>query len=216
MILATLALLIQAAEPGAAARVALQPVAETPGLPRVLLIGDSISIGYTIPARAALQGKANVQRIPENAATAAHGVHRLNNWLGNKKWDVIHFNFGLHDLKRLEDGERQILPEQYERSLRWIVWRLKQTGAKLIFATTTPVPEGKLSPPRLPSDVPFYNAIARRIMQENGIAVNDLYEFALPRLQEWQRPVNVHFVNTGSAALGERVAAVILQTLEAK
>ena len=68
------------------------------GLPRVLLIGDSISIGYTVDVRKLLAGKANVHRIPCNAQTAGYGSDKLPDWLGDKRWDVIHFNWGLWDL----------------------------------------------------------------------------------------------------------------------
>jgi acyl-CoA thioesterase-1 len=112
------------------------------------------------------------------------------------------------------DGYYQVSPDDYERNLRRIVFRLKQTGAKLIFATTTPVPEGKVSPPRLPSDVVLYNARAVKVMKENGVAVDDLYAFALPRLAEWQLPANVHFTEAGSDALGKEVARIIAGSLK--
>ena len=53
---------------------AMSYVVEDPQLPRVLLIGDSISIGYTIPVRKELAGKANVLRIPANGGPTAKGV----------------------------------------------------------------------------------------------------------------------------------------------
>src|SRR5260221_7460827 len=76
----------------------LAEITDTAGLPRVLLIGDSISMGYTLPVRELLQGKANVHRIPENGSSTPVGVAKLKAWLGDGKWDVIHFNWGLHDL----------------------------------------------------------------------------------------------------------------------
>jgi len=188
-------------------------VEDTPGLSRVLLIGDSISIGYTLPVRKLLAGKANVHRITGNAGPSSNGVFLIDSWLGQQKWDVIHFNFGLHDLKRLDDGIQQVPIEAYERYLRLIVQRLKRTGARLIWASTTPVPEGKVSPPRVPGDVHTYNARAGRIMKESGIAINDLYAFALPRLSEIQMPVNVHFTPAGSELLGKQVAGEIEQAL---
>src|SRR5881396_740319 len=78
---------------------AFAPVIDQPGLARVLLIGDSISIGYTATVRKELAGKANVHRIPENGADTANGLKKIDAWLGNSRWDVIHFNWGLHDLK---------------------------------------------------------------------------------------------------------------------
>src|ERR1700736_5093714 len=105
---------------------AFREIQDAPGLPRVLLIGDSISIGYTEPVRTILTGKANVQRIPENGAATLTGVKNLDQWLGTAKWDVIHFNFGLHDLKQMDDGKHQVSLPDYETNLRTIVKRLRK------------------------------------------------------------------------------------------
>src|SRR5213078_1527815 len=102
-------------------------------------IGDSISMGYTLPARAALAGAANVLRPPTNCGATPAGLQRLDAWLGSGHWDVIHFNFGLHDLRYLPSGEQLAPPADYEKNLRALVRRLKMTGATLVFATTTPV-----------------------------------------------------------------------------
>ena len=192
---------------------AFEPVTDDPKLPRVLLIGDSISIGYTAPVRSLMKGKANVHRIPTNGGPTTNGLANLKKWLGDGKWDLIHFNWGLHDLKVMPDGRRQVPPEAYEESLRELTSRLKATGAKLIWASTTPVPEGKLSPPRADADVVAYNAIAKRIMEENQVAVDDLYGFVRPKLAKIQRPENVHFTAEGSAALAKQVAASIESAL---
>ncbi|MBI3823216.1 MAG: SGNH/GDSL hydrolase family protein [Planctomycetes bacterium] len=184
------------------------PVKDDSKLPRVLLIGDSISIDYTLPTRKLLAGKANVHRIPANGGPTDNGTKNIKKWLGEGKWDVIHFNWGLHDIK-LGGGKHQVPIDDYEKNLRDLVKTMKGTGAKLIWATTTPVPEGKLSPPRKNEDVIAYNKVAKKIMDENGIAINDLYAFALPQLDKLQKPVNVHFTPKGSEALAERVAAAI-------
>jgi acyl-CoA thioesterase-1 len=107
----------------------------------------------------------------------------------------------------------QVPLDQYEKNLAELTARLKTTGAKLIWASTTPVPEGKLDPPRRPEDAPLYNGAAARIMTNNGIAVDDLYGFALPRLKEIQRPENVHFTEAGSAQLAKVVAEAVLKEL---
>src|SRR5882757_11342750 len=78
---------------------AMAEITDDPKLPRVLLIGDSISIGYTLDTRELLAGKANVHRIPTNGGPTTSGLANLDAWLGEGKWDVIHFNWGLHDLK---------------------------------------------------------------------------------------------------------------------
>ncbi len=186
---------------------AFAKVADDPALPRVLLIGDSISIGYTAAVRKELEGKANVHRIPTNGGPTTRGLEQIDSWLGDSKWDVIHFNWGLHDLKFI-DGKRQVSLEDYERNLTKLVARLKKTGATLIWCSTTPVPEGT-NPPRTDKDVLAYNAVAKKIMEANQIATDDLYAFAAPRLKEIQRPANVHFTPQGSAVLAKQVAKSI-------
>jgi lysophospholipase L1-like esterase len=208
----TLALTGAAQQPKKEVDPAFAPVVDDPKLPRVLLIGDSISIGYTTPTRKLLAGKANVHRIAENGGPTTNGIAKLQRWLGAGKWDVVHFNWGLHDIK-LDTGKHQVPIDAYEMNLRALVKTMKATRAKLIWASTTPVPEGKLSPRRSNDDVIAYNAVAKRIMQEQGIEINDLYAFALPRLKEIQRPVNVHFTDPGSAALAGEVAKAIATAL---
>lgn len=185
------------------------PIQDDAALPRVLLIGDSISIGYTLPVRDLLNGKYNVHRVPDNAGPTSYGVQHLDRWLGMSKWHVIHFNFGLHDIKRVAGGTHQVGKEQYEAHLEAIAGRLRKTGARLIWASTTPVPPGKLSPPRVPGDEIAYNGIAAAVMNKYGIEINDLWSFAKPRIKEIQRPANVHFTDEGSKALGEQVARAI-------
>ena len=133
--------------------------------------------------------------------------------MGREKWDVIHFNWGLHDLRIMENGRHQVPLTEYEHNLRQLVTRLAATGAKLIWASTTPVPEGKLNPPRRTADVIPYNDAAEKIMREKNILIDDLYSFALPRLGHIQRPENVHFTDDGSAKLAEQVVSVILAAL---
>src|SRR5690349_9672394 len=71
---------------------AFDKVIDVKDLPRVLLIGDSISIGYTVPVRKILATKANIHRIPDNGGPTTNGLANLHTWLGDGHWDVIHFN----------------------------------------------------------------------------------------------------------------------------
>ena len=146
-------------------------VKDDPKLPRVLLIGDSVSRGYTMAARTALAGKANVHRAPENCGPTANGLKKLDVWLGDGKWDVIHFNFGIHD--------RATPPADYEQRLEKIVARLQKTGAKLIWASTTPIPKDEAKK-QTPESIVERNAIAARVMQKHGVAVDDLFAFITP------------------------------------
>ncbi|MBS0205508.1 MAG: SGNH/GDSL hydrolase family protein [Planctomycetes bacterium] len=198
------------------------PIEDQPGLPRVLLIGDSISEGYTVPVRKRLQGKANVHRIGENGGPTKNGVAKIDKWLGTDKWDVIHFNWGLHDL--MFHPDKQPNPAQYERdqlaqydqNLRTLTARLKRTGAKLIWASSTPVPE-EMNSPRSPSHrshvVKIYNETARKIMTDNDISIDDLYAHVEPVLEKTQKPHDVHFTVDGSEFLGKKVADEISRVL---
>jgi len=186
-----------------------------PALPNVLLIGDSISMGYTGPVAKRLAGEANVYRPAANCGPTSRGLEHLDGWLGDIEWDVIHFNWGLHDLKFI-DGERQVPLDQYGENIEKLVDQLQRTGATLIWCSTTPVPKGKVRPKRIPSDAAAYNRAAAEVMAEHGIRVNDLYAYALPRLEEIQQPVNVHFTRQGSEKLAEQVAQAIRQALAEK
>lgn len=209
----------------------LQMVADNPKLPRVLLIGDSISMGYTLRTRKLLDGAANVHRPSTNCGSTAKAMTDLAKWLGTyntggepaRKWDVIHFNFGLHDLKYVNDrgttvaaatGHQNVPPDVYEKNLRAIVRQLQATGATLVWASTTPTQA--VMPGHLPADVIKYNAIAAKVMTENGIAIDDLYATVLPRLDELQLPANVHFKGAGCDVLAAQVKTAIAAALDSR
>lgn len=204
----------------------MKPVVEREDLPRVLLIGDSISIGYTVPVRRMLADEANVIRPLTNCGPTTKGVQHLDEWLGEGKWDVIHFNWGLHDLKYVgtrgdaivavgsEGSHQQVAPEAYAANLERLVKRLKQTGATLIWCATTPVPEGAKG--RVVGDSQKYNAIAAEIMQRHDITTDDLYTAAIEKQDEIQLPANVHFRPAGSEYLAEQVVKTIRAALAAR
>jgi len=175
-------------------------VKDDPKLPRVLLIGDSISRGYTQPVRQALKGKVNLHRAPANCGGTANALKKLDLWLGNGKWDVIHVNFGIHD--------RKTPPAEYEQRLETIVTRLKATKAKVIWASTTPIPDGVKD--QSDADSVRCNEIAARVMAKHGVPINDLYTFIKPHLAECQNPKDCHFNGKGYELLGRKVADEIL------
>lgn len=170
-------------------------------LPRVLLIGDSVSGGYTLATRATLAGRANVHKAPENCGPTANGLKKIDIWLGDGHWDVIHFNFGLHDSRTPV--------ADYEKRLHQIVARLKKSGATLIWASTTPRPADGKEGPVLVDAVIERNDIAARVMREHDIAIDDLYTAVLPHLAEMQNPKDVHFNANGYSFLGSQVATAI-------
>jgi len=179
-------------------------VDDDPKLPRVLLIGDSVSRGYTLAVRAALAGKANVHRAPENCGPTANGLKKLDVWLGTEKWDVIHFNFGIHD--------RGTPLADYESRLAQIIIRLKATGAKLIWASTTPIPRDDARK-QTPESIVERNAVAARLAAQHGCAVNDLFGFITPQLAATQNPNDVHFNARGYEVLGQQVARAVAAAL---
>jgi acyl-CoA thioesterase-1 len=73
-------------------------IVDDPRLPRVLLIGDFVSLGYTLSLRRDLAGTANLHRPAANCGSTKTGLRDLDKWLGGAKWDIIYFNWGLHDL----------------------------------------------------------------------------------------------------------------------
>lgn len=186
-----------------------------PDLPQVLLIGDSISVYYTVPTRRLLDGLANVHHIPVNGGNTRVGMANINQWLGSAKWDVIYFNWGLHDIIIKSGGNMAVPLPEYEANRQTLIQRLKKTGALLIWATTTPVPDDiKVGSARENKDVILYNEAASSIMQKEGIRIDDLYKFIFPRLKELQEPEDVHFSDAGSEALASEVAATIRQALK--
>ncbi|MCR9245405.1 MAG: sulfatase-like hydrolase/transferase [bacterium] len=198
--------------------------AERATLAKVLILGDSISMGYTPIVQSQLAKEAWVLRPKENCAGTTKGIAKIDDWLRLEggDFDLIWFNFGLHDLKRVlpngrnsnnADDGRQAEPEVYERQLRAITQKLKATGARLVFATTTPVPPGGVRPHRDVDDPERYNAIARRVMAEFEVEICDLYGFALARRKSIQPRVDVHFTKHGSRILGEHVAGEMRRSL---
>ncbi len=202
-----------------------------PQLPNVLILGDSISIGYTRDVRALMNGKANVYRpmsgknSPANCGDTGIGLANIDGWLGDKKWDVIHFNWGLWDLcyrnpsskeqgnRDKKNGKVSFTPEQYRANLEKLVLRLKATGAQLVWASTTVVPEGEAG--RFVGDDAKYNAIAAEIMKRHDIPTDDLYTLSKSLDPElFVKPGDVHFTVKGYQQLAAQVAASLSQALE--
>ena len=190
------------------------------GLPNALILGDSISIAYTPIVVKKLKGKVNVTRPRANCGDTNRYRGALPKWLGDKKWDVIHFNVGLHDLcyrhpdskvqgnRDKVNGSIAVPIDEYEQNLEKIVTKLKATGAKLIWASTTIVPEGEAG--RIVGDEVKYNQVAEKIMKKHGIEINDLRELSGTFPASYFRgPGDVHFTAEGSEKLADQVAVFI-------
>jgi len=192
--------------------------------PSVLLIGDSIAGYYRPYVVKFLEGKADIT-YSGNIGDTRNGLKRIDRLIAKGPYHVIHFNWGLHDVKPVKGRKNNVPIEEYEKNLRELIRRMKQTKAKLIFATTTPVGPRAA---RRNKNVIRYNAVALKIMKEEKIAVNDLYALAEPIREKIQYKDNVHFKpyykhpepenedEKGSKILGKSVARSILKALAAK
>jgi len=193
--------------------------------PRVLILGDSISIGYTPVVKRDLQDVADVFRPQENCQHTAYGLAHVNRWLGTEKWDAIHFNWGIWDTHLITaqnelirdeagyKGESHIrhTPDQYREHLTRLVDRMEKTGATLIWASTTPC-MGRTG--QRFADIKSLNKVADELMHKRGVSIDDLYEFALPNAAKWQQSDQVHFNETGNEQLGKQVSDSIRAALQ--
>jgi arylsulfatase A len=205
----------------------LEKVAADPSLPSVLILGDSISIGYTPRVRKALQGQANVLRPDANCGDTGMALKSLDQWLGETRWSVIHFNWGLWDVcyrdpQSREQGHRDKVKgkistslEDYEKNLETLVQRLEKTGAVLIWGSTTVVPEGEVG--RVVGDELKYNEVAARVMKKHGIRTDDLHALTKGFAPElFVKPGDVHYQGAGYDKLAAQVAAQITAALPEK
>jgi lysophospholipase L1-like esterase len=144
-------------------------------------------------------------------------MEKLEEWVGDEKWDIIQFNWGLWDLAyRHEDskiqgkrdkvnGKVSYSPEQYKSNLESLVKQLKSlTDAKLLFVTTSYVPEGEAG--RFAEDAIIYNEKARQVMGDYNIPVNDIYDYSKQVHAGFATAAdNVHFTPEGYKLLAEKI-----------
>ena len=149
----------------------------------VLLIGDSIRIGYDKSVQKTLEGKANVCFPKENCRFASFVLRYLHEYkrffLDGAQADVIHWNAGLWDCLRLYEEEPHTPIEVYTYYIERICIRIKKLfpEAQVIFATSTKVQSEKMGKnfKRYNEEIEQYNAAAVAVVQKYGFAVNDLY-----------------------------------------
>jgi len=203
----------------------MTPIEEIKGLPHVLIIGDSISIGYTLPTRELLKGKVNLHRIPTNGGPTIKGLSEIDKWLGKRKWDLIHFNWGLHDLKYMGKDGTNLVPKEkggvvqvpladYEKNLEKLVVRMKKSAKQLVWRNTTPIPPGSRA--RYVGDSVKYNDAAARVMNKLKIPTLDLFTPSMKNMKEWMKKADVHYYPHGSQALAELVAKDTLNRMKIK
>lgn len=192
---------------------------DNPALPRYLFIGDSISGNYDRGLRDALKGQFNLHHPPTNCGPSGKGAANVTNWLGayreeGRQWDVISFNHGHWD-----SGNDKA---SYQANLEKIIFELKKTGAKLIWVTTCPVPNGYEAAESLNADgrapgrlagvmQKYLNPWAAEVMARHPeIHVCDQWGFVKDNeggtYTEWWKGRDVHFGGPRADALGAFLA----------
>lgn len=200
---------------------ALAQPPDTGKLPKVVLLGDSIRLGYAPLVAKRLEGKAVVISTPANGGDSANVLKNLDEWVIREKPALVHFNCGLHDLKlSKKTKQHQVEQGQYEANLKEIVARIrKETAAAIVFANTTPIIDERHAKrggdfDRLEADVERYNAAALRLLREAGVPVHDLH-WVVDKGDRNKLLGNdgTHYTREGYERLAEAVADCVLRQL---
>jgi lysophospholipase L1-like esterase len=180
----------------------------------IVLIGDSIRMGYQSTVHRELQGFATIWGPSENGRTSQNVLDHLDEWVLLTDPDIVHVNAGIHDITRdLDSTIIRVTLDQYSQNVREILRTIQEkTQSRLIWATTTPVigPRADALNIRRTEDVLAYNDAAVGVAQALGVEIDDLYGVAMQAgLNEILTPDGVHFTDQGSNLLGKAVADFI-------
>lgn len=180
-------------------------------LPRVLLIGNSITRAYYPEVEALLKDKAYAGRMTTSKSLGDPGLlAEIALVLSYDRFDVVHFNNGLHGWGYTE--------EEYGESFPELIKTIKKhaPGAKLIWASTSPIRTGEGMTgfdPRT-ERVKVRNQIALEAVKGQDILVNDLFQLVIDHPEYYAGGDGTHLVPAGVAAMAGQVADVIGKTLE--
>lgn len=174
-------------------------------LPRVLLVGDSITRGYQDKVRELLKGVCRVDYLATSYAVDSKIYNvLLENFYKDSDYCLVHFNHGLHGA--------HMTVRTYKSRLKKLLCRL---NAKTILATSTVVYE--------PGNEKLHKAWARRLEGRNaalkqladelGYQINDLFEESLAVPKECRAKDGTHYEAEGYALLAARVANAIKAAL---
>ncbi len=179
---------------------------------KLLLLGDSIRLGYREEVAKNLEGEFEVWSPEDNCRFAKYTLCGLNGWLETwgEKPDVIHWNNGLWDtcVRYEEDGCFSSV-EDYVRDMLKILRELKKYTPNIIFATTTPV--NPLHENQDNETIDRYNAHLVPILREEGVIINDLNALVRPHIDEYICEDKIHMTAAGQAACGKAVADIVMQ-----
>jgi hypothetical protein len=185
------------------------PGNNAPNLPKVLLVGDSITRAYFKVVEEKLKGQATVCRLATSKSLGDPGLlDEVKLVFGQAKFAVIHVNNGMHGWGYTEEEYAKGLPDLLA------VVRAGAPKAKLVWATTTPVRvAGKADQLDPKTDrVKARNATVAALMAKEQIPVNDLFAAVVDK-SELYSPDGVHLTAKGSVVLGEQVADHVVKAL---
>jgi lysophospholipase L1-like esterase len=183
----------------------------------VLLLGDSIRMSYQVPVRRGLAEEAEVVGPAENCQYSLYTLSSLERWLAELGTpDVVHWNNGIHDSGYNPNRAPVQIPlDVYRANLALILRRLQATGARIIWASSTPVhPDRPFREDQwswYPEDIDRYNDAALSLMQENGITVNDLNAVVSADLDRFLSEDQLHLSREGI----ERCAQAAIEAIRA-
>lgn len=166
---------------------------------KVLLLGDSIRMGYDKAVKRSLEGKAEVYFPQENCRFASYLLRNISDYRqlsDNQPFDVIHWNAGLWDCLRLFEEDPHTPLDVYAYYIDRVCIRLKKLypNAKIIFATSTKVQSEKMDKDfkRYNEEIEEYNRTAVEVVKKHGFPVNDLYAVS-DTLPEEAHSDSVHY-----------------------
>jgi hypothetical protein len=180
-------------------------------LPRVLLIGDSIARDYYPEVEKRLEGKAFVARLATSRFVSDPVLLKeIESVLEGTKFDVIHFNNGMHGWQHSEAEYRKAFPKLIKTI------RAHAPKARLIWATTTPLRDGKGVTGDTKAEysderVAARNAIAAEIVTAQHIPTDDLN--AAMRGHPEYHSDNVHFNGQGIQIEAAQVSSEVAKLL---
>ena len=186
---------------------------------KVVLIGDSIRMGYQSQVQTNLGGLADVWGPEMNGGDSRNVLANLDAWLETSQPDVVHINCGLHDLKTpFDTGVATVPLAEYRQNVQTILTQISRVVPIVLWATTTPVNtawhHAAKEFDRFENDITNYNSAAVTVAHTLAVPVNDLYKTVMTAgRDDLLFTDGVHFTAEGYTLLAEKVAAIILSTI---
>lgn len=188
---------------------------------KIVLIGDSIRMGYDKYVKDALCGVASVVYPDENCRFAEYVLRYAHEWKARGAWgddiDLVHWNAGLWDVLELFEDDPLTSPEYYGEAIARIDRRLRMLfpRAKMIFATSTPVAERLCSRDfrRHNATIEKYNRIALDALKDTDTVIDDLYATADGCPEEYHSDFVHYYTPEGTKLIGDQVLSVICAAL---